>query len=181
MTPAAACLKRYSCEICLSNYLLDLEPKMPKHFSSILSSFFSNAVSETFSDSFSKLCYALRGTCQKGPSKLLRRWKQAFAAGRAFWRLEPQACLARIPFPAKHAAKPQVHKRISQPHFAASTCCNVLSSHGDDSWIQYEALFLWSMKSQEQTSYHSYLFQMHHISSRTCSSDRPVFVRTEFL
>ena len=73
MTPAAACLKRHSCEICLSNYLLDLEPKMPKHFSSILSSFFSNAVSETFSDSFSKLCYALRGTCQKGPSKFPRR------------------------------------------------------------------------------------------------------------
>ena len=42
MTPAAACLKRHSCEICLSNYLLDLEPKMPKHFSSILSYFFSN-------------------------------------------------------------------------------------------------------------------------------------------
>ena len=39
MTPAAACLKRHSCEICLSNYLLDLQPKMPKHFSSILSYF----------------------------------------------------------------------------------------------------------------------------------------------
>jgi len=42
MTPAAACLKRHSCEIYLSNYVLDFKLKMPKHFSSILSSFFSN-------------------------------------------------------------------------------------------------------------------------------------------
>ena len=55
------------------------------------------------------------------------------------------------------------------------------SSHGDDSRIQYEALFLLSMKSQEQTSYCSYLLQTHHISSRTCCSDRPAFVWTEFL
>ena len=46
-----------------------------------------------------------------------------------------------------------MHKRIFRPHFAFSTCCTVLSSHGDDSWIWYEALFLLSMKSQEQTSY----------------------------
>ena len=35
-------LKGHSCEIYLSNYALDFELKMPKHFSSILSSFFSN-------------------------------------------------------------------------------------------------------------------------------------------
>ena len=32
----------HSCKRCLSNYELDLEPKMPKHFLSILSSFSSN-------------------------------------------------------------------------------------------------------------------------------------------
>ena len=126
----------------------------------------------SFSDFFSKLCYALRGTCQKGPSKLLRRWKLAFVSVRAFWSLDPQAYLATTPFLQKHAA---MHKLIFRPHFGVRKCFSVLSSHGDDSWTQYEALFLLSMKSQEQTFYCSYLLQMH-ISSRTCSSDRPAFV-----
>ena len=84
----------------------------------------------------------------------------------------------------KHAAKPQVlmHKQIFRPHFAASTCCTVLSSHCDDpSWIQYEALFLLSMKLREQTFYCSCLLQMRCISSRTCCSDRSPLVDTEFL
>ena len=43
--------------------------------------------------------------------------------------------------------------------------------HGDDpSWIQYQALWLLRMKFQEQTFYCSYLLQIHHISSRTCST-----------
>ena len=143
--------------ICLACCLVDI---LDEHYS--------------FRDFFSKLCYALRWTCQKGPSKLLRRWKQTFVSVRAFWSLEPQAYFATTPF------QPQVmmHKRIFRPHFAVSTCCTVLSSHVDDSLIQYEALFLLSMKSQEQTSYCSYLLQMHHISSQTCSSDRPLFVWT---
>ena len=63
-----------------------------------------------------------------------------------------------------------MQKQIIRPHFAVSTCCTVLSSHGDDpSWIQYGALFFLSMESQEQTFYCSYLLQMIHILSRTCS------------
>ena len=43
--------------------------------------------------------------------------------------------------------------------------------HGDDpSWIQYQALWLLRMKFQEQTYYCSCLLQIHHISSRTCST-----------
>ena len=50
--------------------------------------------------------------------------------------------------------------------------------HGDDpSWIQYEALFLLSMKSQDQTFYYSYLLQMHHISIGTCFCDKSPLVR----
>ena len=37
-----SCLKGHSCQKCLSNYLLDLDLKMQKQFSSILSYFFSN-------------------------------------------------------------------------------------------------------------------------------------------
>ena len=47
-----------------------------------------------------------------------------------------------------------MHKQIIRPHFAVRACCTVLSSFGEDpSRIQYEALFLLSMKSQEQTFY----------------------------
>jgi len=55
MTPAAACLKGHSGEICLSNYVLDLELKMPEHFSRILSYFFSNERSRGLH------CYSIKG------------------------------------------------------------------------------------------------------------------------
>ena len=97
--------------------------------------------------------------------------------------LKPQAYLIKthIAYIRQNTAKPQfvMHKQVIRPHFAISTCCTVLSSRGDDpSWIQYEALFLLSMKSQEQTFYCSYLPQMHHIQSRPCSSDRSPLVWT---
>ena len=104
-----------------------------------------------------------------------RIYSSLLAMLRAFWSLEPQAYLIKTYIRQKHSAEPHfmMHKQIIRPHFAISTCCTVLSSRGDDpSWIQYEALFLLSMKSQEQTFYSSYLFQMHHISSRPWSSDR---------
>ena len=100
-----------------------------------------------------------------------RIYSSPLASLRAFWSLEPQAYLVKTYIRQKHAAKPQfmMHKQIIRPHFAVSSCCTGLSSHGDLSWIQYEAPFLLSMKSQEQIFYCSYLLQMHHISSRTCS------------
>ena len=113
-----------------------------------------------------------------------RIYSSLLAMLRAFWSLEPQAYLVKTYIQQKHAATPQLMtcKQIIRPHFAVSTCCTVLSSHGDDpSWTQYESLFLLSMKSQEQTFYCSYLLQMRHISSRTCSSDRSPLVWTEFL
>ena len=113
-----------------------------------------------------------------------RIYSSLLAMLRAFWSLEPQAYLVKTNIQQKHAATPQLmtHKQTIRPHFAVSTCCTVLSSHGDDpSWTQYESLFLLSMKSQEQTFYYSYLLQMHHISSRTCSSDRSLLVWREFL
>ena len=109
---------------------------------------------------------------------------------RAFWSLErpaflePQAYLAKTARIRQNAAKPRVmmHEQSFRPHFAVSTCCTVLSSHCDDtSWIQYEALFLLSMKSREKTFYCSSLLQMRRILSRTCSSDRSPLVGPEFL
>ena len=68
---------------------------------------------------------------------------------RAFWSLEPQACLVKTYIRQKQAATPKfmMHKQSIRPHFA------VLSSFGDDqTWIQYEALLLWSMKAPEACS-----------------------------
>ena len=75
----------------------------------------------SFSVFFSKLCCALRGL--RDLSERDRRWKQTFVAVRAFW--------------SPKRSKPQVmmHKGIFRPHLALNTCCTVLSSHGDDSWI----------------------------------------------
>ena len=113
----------------------------------------------SFSDFVSKLCCALRGTCQKGPSKLLG-CKPSEA-------LSLKPTLPRPLFRQTPAAKPHVmmHKRIFRPHFAVGTCCTVLSSHGDDS------LFLLSMESQEQTSYCSSAPNASHFEPSLGSND----------
>ena len=61
---------------------------------------------------------------------LSRKMHFAVLASFPFWSLEPEAYLATTPFPAKHAAKPEImmHKRIFRPHFAVSTCCTLLRS-----------------------------------------------------
>ena len=149
-----------TCETCLSNYVPDFDLNMQKEFSSILSYLFSVASGQNYSLVFSFSWQNL----QLAP-------RNVASFQRAFWSLEPQAYLVKTYIQQKHAAKPQfmMHRQIIRPHFAVSTCCTVLRSHDDHpSWIQYEALFLLSLKSQEQTFYCSYLLQVRHISSRTC-------------
>ena len=75
-----------------------------------------------------------------------RIYSSLLATLRAFWSLEPQAYLAKTYCISGKNMQQKLqfmtHKQIIWPHFAVSTCCTVLSSHGDDpSWIQYEEVF----------------------------------------
>ena len=86
-------------------------------------------------------------------------YSSPLATLRAFWSLEPQAYLVKT-LSGKNMQQNLNSWCISKSsglilRWAHVAPCSVVSVR--------------SMKSQEQTFYCSYLLQMHHISSRTCS------------
>ena len=133
-------------------------------------------------------CFA-RETCQEEPSKLLgagdesrhsqrckisealsltARYSQCWELSQAL-SLKPQAYLIKtyIAYIRQNMQQNLNSWCISKSsglivRLAHVAPCSVYSRGDDPSWIQYEALFLLSMKSQEQAFYCSYLLQTHH-------------------